>query len=109
MIGGEVRPYTSYVHVASHLCVAYSTCPFAVRGEPSMVLVWDGGCFPRLYSVDADGRIEPGGEAFPLIGHTYAMASQYYGPFRRTVKSTHVDDLGVAGKMMAYSEVISAK
>src|SRR5262249_45426687 len=73
LIDGVARPYSSFVHVASHLSGAYSTSPFAQRGEPSMVLVWDGGCFPRLYGVDADGRIEPGGEVFPLIGHTYAM------------------------------------
>lgn len=102
LIDGVARQYASYVHVASHLAAAYCTSPFAVHGEPSMVLVWDGGCFPRLYSVDGDGRIEPHGEAFPLIGHTYSMASQYYGPFKRVNKSTHVDDLAVAGKLMAY-------
>lgn len=101
-IDGVQRPYTSYVHVASHLAAAYSTSPFAARGEASMVMVWDGGCFPRLYCVGPDGRIEPGGEVFPLIGHAYSMASQHFGPYRRDAKSTRVDDLGVAGKMMAY-------
>ena len=101
-IGGQEMDYASYVHVAGHLASAYCTSPFARRGEPSMVLVWDGGCFPRLYCVDADGRIEPGGEAFPLIGHTYSMTSQYWGPFKRQNKSKNVDDLSVAGKMMAY-------
>lgn len=102
VIDHERRPYTSYVHVGSHLAAAYSTSPFARRNEPSMVLVWDGGCFPRLYYVDGDGRIEPGGELFPLIGHAYSMASQHFGPYRREQKSTHVDDFAVAGKMMAY-------
>jgi carbamoyltransferase len=102
VIGGQSLDYDSYVHVAGHLASAYCTSPFARRGEPSMVLVWDGGCFPRLYCVDADGRIEAGGEAFPLIGHTYSMASQYWGPFKRNNKSKNVDDLSVAGKMMAY-------
>ncbi|MFD5066115.1 carbamoyltransferase N-terminal domain-containing protein, partial [Streptomyces sp. NPDC058394] len=101
-IGGQSLDYDSYVHVAGHLASAYCTSPFARRGEPSMVLVWDGGCFPRLYCVDADGRIEAGGEAFPLIGHTYSMTSQYWGPFKRQNKSRNVDDLSVAGKMMAY-------
>ncbi|MCX4957553.1 carbamoyltransferase N-terminal domain-containing protein [Streptomyces virginiae] len=101
-IGGQALDYDSYVHVAGHLASAYCTSPFARRGEPSMVLVWDGGCFPRLYCVDADGRIEAGGEAFPLIGHTYSMTSQYWGPFKRQNKSRNVDDLSVAGKMMAY-------
>ena len=102
VIGGKSMDYESYVHVAGHLASAYCTSPFARRGEPSMVLVWDGGCFPRLYCVDADGRIEAGGGAFPLIGHTYSMTSQYWGPFKRQHKSSHVDDLSVAGKMMAY-------
>ena len=101
-IGTEAVPYVSYVHVASHLAAAYSTSPFARRGEPTFALVWDGGCFPRLYFVDADGRIEPGGEVFPLIGHFYSMASQHFGPYRRTDKSRNVDDLSVAGKLMAY-------
>lgn len=101
-VAGLSRSYQSYVHVASHLAAAYCTSPFARSGEPTMVMVWDGGCFPRLYCVDANGRVEPGGEVFPLIGHTYAMASQHWGPYRRTSKSSHVDDLAVAGKMMAY-------
>ncbi|UJW29929.1 nodulation protein NodU [Saccharothrix sp. AJ9571] len=101
-IGSAAKPYRSYVHVGSHLAAAYCTSPFARRGEPSFVMVWDGGCFPRLYFVDETGRIEPGGEAFPLIGHTYSMASQHWGPFRRDTKSQNVDDLAVAGKLMAY-------
>ncbi|MFG3578701.1 carbamoyltransferase N-terminal domain-containing protein [Micromonospora chersina] len=109
VIGGQTVDYESYVHVAGHLASAYCTSPFARRGEPSMVLVWDGGCFPRLYCVDADGRIEPGGEAFPLIGHTYSMTSQYWGPFKRQHKSSHVDDLSVAGKMMAYIALGTAR
>jgi carbamoyltransferase len=109
VIGGQTMDYESYVHVAGHLASAYCTSPFARRGEPSMVLVWDGGCFPRLYCVDTDGRIEAGGEAFPLIGHTYSMASQYWGPFKRQNKSSHVDDLSVAGKMMAYIALGTAR
>ncbi|HUC57456.1 MAG TPA: carbamoyltransferase N-terminal domain-containing protein [Streptosporangiaceae bacterium] len=102
VIGGESRDYDSYVHVASHLAAAYCTSPFAQIGAPCAVLVWDGGCFPRLYYVDGDGVIDPRGEAFPLIGHTYSMLSQHWGPYRRDSKSTHVDDLAVAGKLMAY-------
>jgi carbamoyltransferase len=108
-VSGEDKAYASYVHVASHLGAAYCTSPFARRGEPSMVLVWDGGCFPRLYYVDADGRIEPGGELFPLIGHAYSMASQHFGPYRRDYKSDHVDDLSVAGKLMAYIALGSSR
>jgi carbamoyltransferase len=100
--GGATWTYASYVHVSSHLAAAYCTSPFANRGEPSMVLVWDGGCFPRLYFVEENGTVEPGGEVFPFIGHSYSMASQHFGPYRREKKSEFVDDLSVAGKMMAY-------
>ncbi len=108
-IGDTTVPYVSHVHVASHLAAAYCTSPFARRGEPTFVLVWDGGCFPRLYFVDVDGRIEPGGEIFPLIGHFYSMASQHFGPYRRDAKSRNVDDLSVAGKLMAYIALGTAR
>ncbi|MFI9262193.1 carbamoyltransferase N-terminal domain-containing protein [Streptomyces sioyaensis] len=104
-IGGAMVRYNSYVHMSSHFAAAYCSSPFAARGEDSFVLVWDGGCFPRLYFVDAaKGTVENGGEAFPLIGHSYAMAAQYFGPWarKRDDRSQVVDDLSVAGKLMAY-------
>ncbi|MDC0773376.1 carbamoyltransferase N-terminal domain-containing protein [Streptomyces sp. HD] len=104
-IGGSLVKYESFVHMSSHFAAAYCSSPFAARGENSFVLVWDGGCFPRLYFVDAaKGTVENGGEVFPLIGHSYAMAAQYFGPWARKTKdrSQVVDDLSVAGKLMAY-------
>ncbi|MFI6340985.1 carbamoyltransferase N-terminal domain-containing protein [Streptomyces sp. NPDC050535] len=104
-IGGNTVSYNSYVHMSSHFAAAYCSSPFAARGEDSFVLVWDGGCFPRLYFVDGTrGTVENGGEVFPLIGHSYAMAAQYFGPWsrKRTERSQVVDDLSVAGKLMAY-------
>ncbi|WP_234331960.1 carbamoyltransferase N-terminal domain-containing protein [Streptomyces sp. NRRL S-87] len=101
-LAGEPLPFTSHVHIAGHISSAYCTSPFAERNEPSLVLVWDGGLFPRLYSVDPETGVENGGELFPLIGHTYATAAHHFGPFRRTDESSTVDDLSVAGKLMAY-------
>lgn len=103
-IGGESRAYHSYVHMASHFGAAYSSSPFATRGEETFVMVWDGGCFPRLYFVGQGGDIENGDEVFPLIGHSYAMAAQHFGPWKRKPPewSKVVDDLSVAGKLMAY-------
>lgn len=103
-IGGESRTYHSYVHMASHFGAAYSSSPFAARGEETFVMVWDSGCFPRLYFVTESGDIENGDEVFPLIGHSYAMAAQHFGPWKRTRQewSKVVDDLSVAGKLMAY-------
>lgn len=99
-LGGRELPFTSYVHIAGHLASAYCTSPFA--GEPSFVLIWDGGLFPRLYHVDPAKGVTNGGELFPLIGHTYATAAHHFGPFRRSDEATTVDDLSVAGKLMAY-------
>lgn len=99
-LDGRLFPYTSYVHVAGHLASAYCTAPFA--GEPAFVLVWDGGLFPRLYHVDPAAGVTNGGELFPLIGHAYASAAHHFGPFRRRDEAKTVDDLSVAGKLMAY-------
>jgi carbamoyltransferase len=101
MAGHAVR-YTSYSHAAGHVISAYCSSPFAERGEPSFVLVWDGGMFPQLYWCDPEHGVANGGSLFPLIGHTYATAAHHFGPFRRPVQSANVDDLGVAGKLMAY-------
>ncbi|MDJ0463815.1 carbamoyltransferase N-terminal domain-containing protein [Streptomyces sp. H27-C3] len=99
---GESYPYTSYPHAAGHVASAYVSSPFAQRGESSFVLVWDGGLFPRLYWVDPDAGVENLGELFPLLGHAYAIAGHHFGPFRRDVQSNMVDDLSIAGKLMAY-------
>ncbi|WP_327327078.1 nodulation protein U [Streptomyces sp. NBC_01210] len=99
---GRTYPYTSYSHAAGHVVSTYCSSPFAERGEPAFVLVWDGGLFPRLYWVDPDGGVENGGALFPLIGHAYATAGHHFGPFRRQSQSATVDDLSVAGKLMAY-------
>jgi carbamoyltransferase len=100
--GGKSYPYTSYVHIAGHLASAYCTSEFASRAEASFVLVWDGGLFPRLYWIDPATGVQNGGELFPLIGHSYATAAHHFGPFRRATRAQTVDDLSVAGKLMAY-------
>ncbi|WP_329145004.1 nodulation protein U [Streptomyces sp. NBC_01456] len=101
-IGDLQTEYHSYVHLAGHLASAYCTSRFAAAGEASLVLVWDGGCFPRLYDVSSGGSVKAGGEVFPLIGHAYAMGAHHFGPYRRENESESVDDLSVAGKLMAY-------
>ncbi|ORT57360.1 carbamoyltransferase N-terminal domain-containing protein [Streptomyces sp. CB03238] len=101
-IAGRPLTYSSYLHVTGHLASAYCSSPFAPAGEPSFVLVWDGGMFPRLYFADPERGVENGGALFPLIGHAYATAAHHFGPFRRTDESKTVDDLSVAGKLMAY-------
>lgn len=101
-IGGRARPYTSYLHLGGHVAGAYCSSPFATRSEPSVVLAWDGGTFPRLYFVDPTGKVESGGPLFPLIGHVYATAAHHFGPYARPDEAQTVDDLSIAGKLMAY-------
>jgi carbamoyltransferase len=99
---GRSYPYTSYVHIAGHVTSAYCTSGFARQAAPSLVLIWDGGLFPRLYWLDPVTGVTNGGALFPFIGHGYAMAAHHFGPYRRARESTSVDDLSVAGKLMAY-------
>lgn len=101
-IAGEPREYVSYLHLGGHVAGAYCSSPFALAEEPSFVLAWDGGTFPRLYFVEPSGRVANGGPLFPLIGHAYATAAHHFGPYMRTDESQTVDDLSVAGKLMAY-------
>ncbi|MET8628242.1 carbamoyltransferase N-terminal domain-containing protein [Kitasatospora sp. NPDC004669] len=101
-MGGRSYPYTSFAHAAGHVASTYCSSPFADRQEPSFVLIWDGGLFPRLYWVDPEHGVTNLGELFPLIGHSYAIAGHHFGPFRRATQSPTVDDLTVAGKLMAY-------
>lgn len=99
---GEPRSYTSYLHLGGHVASAYCSSPFAAAGQSSFVLAWDGGTFPRLYFVESAGRVHNGGALFPLIGHAYATAAHHFGPYARATESQTVDDLSVAGKLMAY-------
>ncbi|MFE2183127.1 carbamoyltransferase N-terminal domain-containing protein [Streptomyces sp. NPDC059455] len=100
-IDGRSYNYTSYAHAAGHLSSTYCTSPFARRGEPAFVLVWDGGLFPALYLVDPDTGVRNLGDLFPLLGHAYAIAGQHFGPFRKP-GDADAWDLTVAGKLMAY-------
>lgn len=102
-LAGRHRAYSSYFHASGHLASAYYTSPFAARGEPSYVLVWDGGMFPRLYFVDPErDSVANGGALFPVMGHFYATAGNHFGPFPRSTDPETVAGHSVAGKLMAY-------
>lgn len=102
-IGNQQFEYKSYLHVLGHLISTYCTSPFASKFKPSMVVIWDGGMFPRLYYVDPMTRvIESYGPFLSIIGHFYATAGHHFGPFKRNNQSKTADDLSIAGKLMAY-------
>lgn len=114
-IGDASFPYSSYMHVAGHILGAYCASPFAMAGEPSYVLVWDGGQQPRLYYVDPARRVvENKGSLFCFLGSIYAIMGNYFGPYRLTEEQLAKDAhrrlveghvggyLATAGKLMAY-------
>ncbi|RAZ85597.1 nodulation protein NodU [Mesorhizobium hawassense] len=105
-LGGTILPYKSFPHVISHVVSAYCTSPFAEAEEPSFCLVWDGCIFPRLYYVEQKGvrLVEC---LFPMIGHAYAIAGHHFGPYRKPGSESW--DLGVAGKLMAYIALGTAR
>lgn len=104
MLDGMSFPYKSYPHVSGHLASAYCTSPFSKAGQSTFCLTWDGMIYPRLYYVDPCGArfIDC---LFPLIGHIYAAAGAHFGPYTNRYGE---DDLGIAGKLMAYIALGSA-
>lgn len=109
-IAGRERSYSSYFHVSGHVASAYYSSPFAARSEPSYVLVWDGGMFPRLYFVDATPNIVKNcGALFPVMGHVYATAGNYFGPWPRSTNTSTVAGQSVAGQLMAYISLGSVR
>jgi len=101
-ICGQSFPYSGYLHAAGHIMSAYCTSPFSKNNESSYILVWDGGMYPLLYFLDTRSKkIENLGPIFLLIGNTYTIFSQHFGPFKVTGNFAK-DSLSVAGKVMAY-------
>ena len=94
--------YASYSHVAGHVFSTYCTSPFAVRGERALVIVWDGAIFPRLYGVDPAARaVTSMGPLFPVGGSLFGHFSSCL-PLFAAIEAGG-DELGVAGKAMAYA------
>lgn len=113
-LGGKVRDYASYLHVAAHIMGTYCASPFAQAQEPAYVLAWDGGQYPRLYFVDPRNRsVVNKGHLFCMLGTVYSIMGQYFGPYKRTAAQLEEDRLkgefegyfggySAAGKLMSY-------
>jgi carbamoyltransferase len=101
--------YASYHHVSNHLLGGYCTSPFAACGEDALVLVWDGGTAPRLYSVTAATRtVRWLADLLPVTGDIFGEFSSQLDPFFRDTHGFTADEimryhLSVAGKAMAYA------
>lgn len=108
-INDHIYDYYSYTHVAGHIFSSYCTSPFSKIKENSLVLVWDGGMHPRLYSLDAYKRkVHNLGEVFYLGANLYSIFAQHFGPFKLNPNIIK-DELSIAGKVMAFTAVGKSK
>ena len=89
--------YSSYPHISGHIFSSYCTSPFAISGEPSYVLVWDGSIVPQLFYFDK-GEITTKGILFPLVGQSLVFFSRQFPPY----DNCGLLDISIAGKIMAY-------
>lgn len=90
--------YLSYSHVSGHIMSAYCSSPFAVEGEDSFVLVWDGGMPPQLFYYEPlKNKIHNLGALFYIIGYIYTYFPHKFKPF-----SLYPVNASIAGKVMAY-------
>lgn len=108
--GGPLqRGYASYSHASQHVLGGYCTSPFAARGEPALVLAWDGGMLPRLYNVTPRPfAVEQLGPLFPLLGDVFVHFCMELEPFRRDITGMAPHELTrhhleIPGKAMAYA------
>ncbi|MCZ9634913.1 carbamoyltransferase N-terminal domain-containing protein [Rhodococcus sp. BH5] len=109
-LGDRLRSYTSYHHSAQHLIGAYATSPFASKHKDSLVLVWDGGMTPTLYSVQSvPFTVTRLCELFPLYGSIFGDFCGALPVFKSIEKRSTIishaspRNLDVAGKAMAYA------
>jgi carbamoyltransferase len=101
--------YASYHHVSNHLLGGYCSSPFAARGEDSLVLVWDGGTVPRLYTVQAQTlAVTAVAELLAVTGDSFGEFSAHFEPFIKNTDGYSAEEimrhhLSIAGKAMAYA------
>jgi carbamoyltransferase len=102
LISDSIISYESYTHVGGHVLAAYYTSPFHIRGESSLILVWDGGMYPRLYYYNVDSKkVINYGSLFNIGVNIYSIFAQYFRPFKIN-ENVIKDELSIAGKVMAY-------
>jgi len=93
-------PYSSFYHYSGHFLGAYCASPFALVGEASWVLVWDGAMFPALYFADPQANcVEHIATLCPLIGNVYHEIALRLPPFNTGIQFP--ETLALPGKIMA--------
>src|SRR5262249_26386340 len=103
--------FRSYTHTTDHALSGYCPSPYAAAGEPSLIIVWDGGTMPCLYHfAPATPALLPLRRLTPVLGLLYPIFASHLAPFRsaagpfsqnRQERETML--LSVSGKAMAYA------
>lgn len=79
----------STLHLQGHIIGSYFASPFAKTSRRAFVLVWDGGCDPRLYHVNPRARrgvpkVEfVGVLGLGFYGFMYGLMGSYFGPYAK--------------------------
>lgn len=108
VVGPSGCGYVSFPHSVNHAMSAYVTSPSARRGEPALILVWDGGMRPTLYRLDPAGsRLARRSVLGPWYGNIYPDFISHLQPFRQRRARERAGDvpyqLSLPGTAMAYA------
>lgn len=109
--GAGQREFRSYTHTTDHALAGYCSSPYAADGEPSLIIVWDGGTVPLLYHfTPATRTLTPMRRLMAVMGLLYPIFASHLTPFRSPAGPLDPNDraretrlLTVSGKAMAYA------
>lgn len=111
LFGEKLVKFRSFSHATDHALASYCSSPFAGRGEPALIVVWDGGMAPCLYHYDPARRsLQPLRWLLDVLGGLYPIFATHLEPFRTGETALDTDArkletvvLPVSGKAMAYA------
>lgn len=111
LFGDKLVKFRSFSHATDHALASYCSSPFAGRGEPALIVVWDGGMAPCLYHYDPARRsLRPLRWLLNVLGGLYPVFATHLEPFRTGETALDTDArkletviLPVSGKAMAYA------
>jgi carbamoyltransferase len=104
IFGDGAREFRSYTHTTDHALAGYCSSPYAAAGEPSLLVVWDGGTAPCLYHFTPDGpALRPLRYLTPVLGLLYPVFASNLARFGGSKQDRESLLLSVSGKAMAYA------
>jgi carbamoyltransferase len=114
LFGTALTPFRSFTHATDHAFASYCTSEFAAAGRPALMLVWDGGMAPNLYSYDPDGCVvRAHGPVMQISGGIYPIFASHFELFKVDHSKRLASNPGpgmeallpVSGKAMAYASL----